>query len=33
VIERQVKFPQEIGFSSDVVVLNTFPKKDLAGMK
>ena len=27
VLERQVKFPQEIGFSKDEVVFNSFPKK------
>lgn len=26
-IEKQVKFPEEIGFSTDEVVLNTFPRK------
>lgn len=26
-IEKQVKFPEEIGFSGDSVVVNTFPKK------
>lgn len=28
-LEKQVKFPQEIGFSKDDIVFNTFPKKRL----
>jgi hypothetical protein len=26
-LERQLKFPQEIGFSKDAVTFNTFPSK------
>lgn len=29
-LERQVKFPQEIGFSENEITFNTFPKKRLA---
>jgi hypothetical protein len=29
-LERQVKFPQEIGFSKDAVTFNTFPFKNYA---
>ncbi len=29
-LERQVKFPQEIGFSKSEIIFNTFPKKRLA---
>lgn len=28
-LEKQVKFPQEIGFSKDEIVFNTFPKRRL----
>ncbi len=30
VLERQVKFPKEIGFSEKEIAFNTFPKKKLA---
>ena len=29
-LERQIKFPQEIGFSKDAVTFNTFPFKNYA---
>ena len=29
IIEKQVKFPQEIGFTADGITFNTFPKKSL----
>lgn len=30
VIEKQVKFPEEIGFTNDGITFNTFPKKKLS---
>lgn len=32
-LEKQVKFPKEIGFSENEISFNTFPKKFCSGMK
>lgn len=32
VIEKQVKFPEEIAFDDEEVVINSFQKRDMAGM-